>query len=157
VAGDAFSDGRDFGAQAAGLALVAMAPRSGPHFIWLVAAALALWLHAPAQAQDLGQHQFRRGLGISHVMAWAARAAAPSHGSVLPPFTYADATFTNELRALRRAGFDFVRFAVDPGPFLQWRDARRDYLERMLIGRVRQILASDLSVIVDFHPSDMHP
>ncbi|HUE37947.1 MAG TPA: cellulase family glycosylhydrolase, partial [Candidatus Binatia bacterium] len=40
---------------------------------------------------------------------------------------------------------------------MQWRDSRRDELDRMLIGKVRQILASDLAVIVDFHPSDMHP
>jgi len=90
-------------------------------------------------------------------MAWAPLEPAPSKSFVFPPFSYSDATFTNELRALRRLGFDFVRFAVDPGPFLQWRDSRRDSLERMLISRVRQILACDLSVIVDFHPSDMHP
>src|SRR5262249_55741191 len=71
--------------------------------------------------------------------------------------SYPDAVFTRELNELHRIGFDFVRFAVDPGPFLQWHDSRRDFLDRMLIERVRQILASDLSVIVDFHPSDMHP
>ena len=125
----------------------------------LVAALVAVFSHVQtaAAAQDAVASGFRRGMGMSHVMAWAPLEATPSKGFVFPPFSYPDATFTGELRELRRVGFDFVRFAVDPGPFLQWRDSRRDDLDRMLIGKVRQILASDLSVIVDFHPSDMHP
>ncbi|MBV9427921.1 MAG: cellulase family glycosylhydrolase [Bradyrhizobiaceae bacterium] len=90
-------------------------------------------------------------------MAWASLEPAPSKNFVFPPFSYPDATFIAELTELHRAGFDFVRFAVDPGPFLQWHDARRDFLDRMLIDRARQILSCGLSVIVDFHPSDMHP
>jgi endoglucanase len=132
--------------------------RVGRHFVLLLAAFVAAWLHAPAaQAQDAAKSGFRHGMGISHVMAWAPLEAAPSKSFVFPPFAYSDAAFASELRVLRRVGFDFVRFAVDPGPFLQWQDSRRDYLDRMLINRVQQILACDLSVIVDFHPSDMHP
>lgn len=130
----------------------------GGVFISLVAAFVAVLFHVQTTAaQDAGKSAFRRGMGMSHVMAWAPLEAAPSKRFVFPPFSYPDATFAGELRELRRVGFDFVRFAVDPGPFLQWRDSRRDDLDRMLIGKVRQILASDLSVIVDFHPSDMHP
>jgi hypothetical protein len=123
-----------------------------------LAAALAglLFLQA-AQAQDIVGPGFRRGIGISHIMAWAPLEPAPSKSFAFPPFTYPEAGFARELKALRRTGFDFVRFAVDPGLFLQWQDSRRDDLDRMLIERVRLILASDLSVIVDFHPSDMHP
>jgi endoglucanase len=100
---------------------------------------------------------FRRGIGISHIMAWAPLEPAPSKNFVFPPFSYPDAAFERELKALRRTGFDFVRFAVDPGPFLQWQGQRRQNLMQKLIGYVRLILACDLSVIVDFHPSDMHP
>jgi endoglucanase len=126
--------------------------------MWLLAALVAACfpLHA-AQAQDPGKTEFRRGMGVSHVMAWAPLEAPPSKRFVFPPFSYPDAAFADELKELRRLGFDFVRFAVDPGPFLQWQDSRRDQLDRMLIAKVRQILASDLAVIVDFHPSDMHP
>jgi endoglucanase len=124
----------------------------------LLLVALVAWLHAhAAQAEDTVKSEFRRGMGISHVMAWAPLEAGGAKSFVYPPFSYPDATFTNELRELRRVGFDFVRFAVDPGPFLQWQDARRDSLQRMLMAKVRQILSCDLSVIVDFHPSDMHP
>jgi len=90
-------------------------------------------------------------------MMWAPLEPAPSKNFVFPPFTYSDAAFARELKALRRTGFDFVRFAVDPGPFLQWDAPRRDGLIRQLVNYVRLILSHDLSVIVDFHPSDMHP
>ena len=122
----------------------------------ILAALLAIWLSAEAYAEARGI-AFRRGIGISHVMAWAPLEAAPSREFVFPPFSYPEAAFARELSALRRAGFDFVRFAVDPGPFLQWQDSRRDALEQTLLREVRLILSHDLSVIVDFHPSDMHP
>jgi endoglucanase len=132
--------------------------RGGGPFVWFIATLAVVWLHAQdVAAQEAVKNAFHRGMGISHVMAWAPPEAAPSKSFASPPFTYPDAAFTAELRELRRVGFDFVRFAVDPGPFLQWRDSRRDDLERMLIAKVRQILASDLAVIVDFHPSDLHP
>jgi hypothetical protein len=124
----------------------------------LAAALVAAWLQTQAaEAQGSVKIEFRRGMGVSHVMAWAPLEDAPSKNFVFPPFSYPEAVFANELDELHRVGFDFVRFAVDPGPFLQWQDSRRDYLDRMLIDRVRQILDRDLSVIVDFHPSDMHP
>ena len=127
-------------------------------FIFFLAAMVAGWfqVHA-ATAQDSPTSSFHRGMGVSHVMAWAPLEPAPSKNFVFPPFSYPDATFVAELNELRHVGFDFVRFAVDPGPFLQWHDSRRDFLDRMLIERVRQILSCGLSVIVDFHPSDMHP
>jgi hypothetical protein len=94
--------------------------RGGKAFILLLAAFVAAWLHAhPAEAQDVAKNGFRRGIGISHVMAWAPLEGGGSKSFAYPPFTYPDAAFTNELRELRRVGFDFVRFAVDPGPFLQ--------------------------------------
>ena len=118
--------------------------------------AALLYVHA-AQAQDIIKNGFRRGIGISHIMAWAPLAPAPSKSFIFPPFSYPESAFARELGALRRIGFDFVRFAVDPGPFLQWHDSRRDYLDSMLIRRVQLILSSGLAVIVDFHPSDVHP
>ena len=48
---------------------------------------------------------------------------------------------------MRAVGLDFVRFAVDPGPFLRWQESRRDWLERMLISQIRLILSCDLAVI----------
>ena len=74
---------------------------------------------------------------MSHVMAWAAIAPGPARQFVFPPFTdTSDAQFTAELRTLRRTGFEFVRFAVDPGPFLQFQGERRDRVDRILVDRV---------------------
>lgn len=123
----------------------------------LFAALLAACLFASTSQAQSSQPVFRRGIGISHIMAWAPLEPAPSKSFAFPSFSYADATFARELKALRRTGFDFVRFAVDPGPFLQWQGQRRDQLMQKLVDTVRLILSCDLSVIVDFHPSDMHP
>ena len=124
---------------------------------FVAAAAAWLCLVTPAWAANAGA-AFRRGIGMSHVMAWAAIAPGPERQFVFPPFGgVSDAQFAGELQTLRRTGFGFVRFAVDPGPFLQFQGARRDRVDRILIDRVRLILASGMAVIVDFHPSDMHP
>jgi hypothetical protein len=121
---------------------------------WLFGIALAACL-VWTQSQ-VGANEFRRGIALSHVMAWAAVEPAPSKAFAFPPFADRELR-TAELQSLRRAGFDFVRLAVDPGPFLQFRGARRDMLDQMLLDRVRVILSSGLAVMVDFHPSDMHP
>jgi endoglucanase len=110
----------------------------------------------PARAQKLDNTDFRRGIGIAHVMAWASIDPGASRAFTFPPFQYPTDALEREVGALHRTGFDFVRLAVDPGPFLQFRGSHRDHLDRMLLQRVRLILSRGLSVIVDFHPSDMH-
>jgi hypothetical protein len=121
----------------------------------LAAVAVGLLLSiVPARGEGV---EFRRGIGISHAMAWAPIEPAPSRAFVFPPFVPPDAVAREELRTLRRTGFDFVRLAVDTGPFLQFQGARRDQLDRMLMDRVNLILSAGLSVVVDFHPGDMHP
>jgi len=131
---------------------------TGNIFVSLLAGFLAACLIVQAvHAQDDSKVVFRRGIGISHVMAWAPLEPAPSKNFIYPPFTYPDAAFARELKTLRHAGFDFVRLAVDPGPFLQWVGPRHEELTQKLVSYVRLILSHDLAVIVDFHPSDMHP
>jgi endoglucanase len=124
----------------------------------LVTLAMSAWLSLPlAHAEtNAPAAEFRRGIAVPHVMAWAPIEPAPSRSFVFPPFTQAPKALTAEMSALRRIGFDFVRLAVDPGPFLQFKGPRRDYMDRFLMDQVSLILASGLSVIVDFHPSDMH-
>ena len=109
-----------------------------------------------ADSTDIGT-SFRRGIGISHAMAWA-RIDSVTRDFAFPPFSEpANALTGNELQSLRRTGFDFVRLAVDPGPFLQFQGRRRDALDDILIDCVSRILTARLSVVVDFHPSDLHP
>ncbi len=124
----------------------------------VAAATLQVVFAAHAAVAAYAEAGFRRGIGISHVMAWARIEPGPARAFAFPPFSEPENTLTvDELRTLRRTGFDFVRLAVDPGPFLQFQGTRRDALDRILMDRVNLILTSGLSVIVDFHPSDLHP
>ena len=119
---------------------------------WLSSAAISGASAGPAA-------EFRKGIGIG-AMAWASIEPGPQREFTFPPFSLSDPSYAltfDELQTLRRTGFDFVRLAVDPGPFLQFQGARRDALDGILIDRVRLILTAGLAVIVDFHPSDMHP
>lgn len=101
---------------------------------------------------------FHRGIGISQVMNWARVEPGPAMQFAFPPFPEKpQAAALDEMRTLQRTGFDFVRLAVDPGPFLQFQGQRRDALDRILLDRVKLILAAGLAVIIDFHPSAAHP
>ncbi|HMK70309.1 MAG TPA: cellulase family glycosylhydrolase [Xanthobacteraceae bacterium] len=128
-----------------------------------VSALAALWLIVTAVDANVvlagdNAASFRRGIAISHAMAWARIEPGPARAFAFPPFSDQSNTLRrDELRTLRRAGFDFVRLAVDPGPFLQFHGAHRDALDDILLDRVTLILAAGLSVVVDFHPSDLHP
>jgi endoglucanase len=116
----------------------------------------AIWI-AAAPSHSRAAEEFRRGIGVD-ALAWAAVEPGPANTFAFPPFSGPAYELTpDELQTLQRTGFDFVRLAVDPGPFLQFQGSRRNLLDRILIDRVKLILASGLSVIVDFHPSDMNP
>lgn len=119
-------------------------------------AAISLAAAAPAAAAEPGSG-FSRGIAIT-ATAWAAVEPGPEKAFTFPPFVGPSYALTSdELRVLRGTGFDFVRLAVDPGPFLQFQGERRAAIDGVLTERVKLILASGLGVIVDFHPSDMHP
>src|SRR5580698_6483207 len=129
------------------------------HIKILLLAIAPAWLYLAASACVAdAETAFSRGIGMSHVMAWAAIAPGSARQFVFPPFgDVSNAQFAGELQTLRRTGFEFVRFAVDPGPFLQFQGARRDRVDRILTDRVNLILSSGLAVVVDLHPSDMNP
>ncbi|KQT19393.1 hypothetical protein ASG40_00605 [Methylobacterium sp. Leaf399] len=99
---------------------------------------------------------FRRGIGVSHAMGWAEVADDGSYAE--PPFSGPRFRFDGpQRRAIRTAGFDFVRLAVDVGPFLAADAARRARIDRRLVETVEALLDDGLGVVVDLHPSDMHP
>lgn len=99
---------------------------------------------------------FRRGIGVSHALGWAEVAADGSYGDA--PFAASRFRFDAAQRqSIRAAGFDFVRLAVDVGPFLAFHGPARDRLDALLLATVRDMLDADLGVIVDLHPSAMNP
>jgi endoglucanase len=125
--------------------------------IALLALAAAIAAAAPPAAAAEPDSRFDRGIAVT-ATAWAAVEPDAAKAFTFPPFVGPSYTLTpDELQVLRRTGFDFVRLAVDPGPFLQFQGERRAAVDRMLAERVKLILATGLGVIVDFHPSDMQP
>ena len=120
-------------------------------------AMLAPFATRRSSAQSAGQMpSLRRGIGVSHAFGWADVNADGSY--VVPPFSAPRFQFIAEERqAIRAAGFDFVRLAVDVGPFLAFTGTQRDQLDDRLINTVRDLVNADLGVIVDLHPSRMNP
>jgi hypothetical protein len=127
-------------------------------FLAVVAAALLLAASAAHADGGADSTAFRRGIGIAHTWGWAPLEPPPSRSyDIKSLMARAQSMSDDELHRLRQTGFDFVRLAVDPGPFLQAQGGQRDDLDRILIRSVTQILSADLSVIVDFHPADQNP
>lgn len=89
-----------------------------------------------------------RGINISH---WFAQVR---HGDYTSEHL-ATHTTDQDFALIRSLRFDHVRLSVDPAPLWTPRQPERlpaEYLDR-LTQAVRGILAHDLSVIVDLHPS----
>lgn len=119
---------------------------------------LAIVLVSLDPSRALATQRFSRGIAVAHALAWAPMEPTPSSQFVSSPFADESRSLAlEELTTLRRIGFDFVRLAIDPGPFLQFKGSNRDALDAILMDHVRKILSSGLSVIVDFHPSDLNP
>jgi endoglucanase len=99
---------------------------------------------------------FHRGISVSHAFGWADVEADGSYAD--RPFSAPRFRFDmDQRRAIRDAGFDFVRLVIDIGPFLVVEGARRERLDDLLIAAVRELLDANLGVIVDLHPSAMNP
>ncbi|HUO91794.1 MAG TPA: cellulase family glycosylhydrolase [Rhizomicrobium sp.] len=124
-----------------------------PTAVRLVALVLLAVLALPfSQAHAQATNLFRRGVAIHDAMNWATMDKAKKT-YVYPPFSDAKHPLTaDELAEIRNDGFDFVRLTVDPGPFLAFQGAQLDGTYDILRQRVAMIRASDLAVIVDFHP-----
>ena len=91
----------------------------------------------------LATQRFSRGIAVAHALAWADMEPTPSTQFVTAPFAHEGRSLARaELMTLRRVGFDFVRLAVDPGPFLQFKGPNRDRLDAILMDHVRKILSS---------------
>ena len=109
-------------------------------------------LGSVAHAGDVPGLPLRRGIAID-ALAWAPAADGCRYDLGL--FENRTQTLSDaDLRRLRNTGFDFVRLAVDPGPFMQAQGTARAALDRVLTRAVTRILSANLAVIVDFHPGD---
>lgn len=124
---------------------------------FLLAVAAAGMAGRAAGATDLIA-PFRRGVSIHNLLNWAEVEPTDKTRYRFPPFATAQHRLKPDiLDNVRKAGFDFVRLTVDPGPFLQFSGTQRDGLDTMLLTEVRNLAGRGLGVVVDFHPTSQVP
>lgn len=124
----------------------------------LAALPLILARMPATRAADAPAPRLRRGGSIHTMMNWADVETGDRQRYAWPPFAADHFNIdVNLLRAFRQCGLDHIRLTVDPGPFLQADAAQLKQVNQILLQRCRQILAEDLQVIVDFHPTQQVP
>jgi len=119
---------------------------------------VASW-HATSRAQDAAQaaegsasldrrlQHFRHGINTSH---WFSQVP----GADYTRQHFETHTTAADIQLIRSAGFDHIRFSLNPGPFLNVSNPEAipaDYLAQ-LKRAITMILGNDLAVIVDVHP-----
>jgi endoglucanase len=109
-----------------------------------VAVAMTVATSVDAMSAELGS--WRRGVNMGDYLAYP-------QGTDWPIFRGPRATTTDaELRRLKAAGFDFIRLAVEPRPFIERTPAEVGDSERRLVAFVRRANGAGLSVMITGWP-----
>ncbi|TIU70697.1 MAG: glycoside hydrolase family 5 protein [Mesorhizobium sp.] len=116
----------------------------------LMAALLALGaLALPAYAATFSM---KRGLNLDQWTTWTGEEKWNDPNAILPYPEWRKFLKEDDLKALKDAGFDFLRMPVDPSPFLSEETlALRDDLYASVLDSARMINRAGLKVIVDMH------
>lgn len=116
----------------------------------MAAALLALAaLAAPGQAATFSM---KRGLNLDQWVTWPGEDQWGDAKAILPYPEWRKFLREDDLRALKDAGFDFLRMPVDPSPFLSDKtESLRNDLYASVLDSVRMINRAGLKVIVDMH------
>jgi endoglucanase len=102
--------------------------------------------------------EVRRAVNIAQWFTWPRYEAPPRIGIMWPPYKETPRPpDLQDLKALKRAGFDTVRLPVDPAPFFVFQGTQREQVYRILFEALDRIQAAGLNVIVDLHPNSRHP
>ncbi|TGT63831.1 glycosyl hydrolase [Mesorhizobium sp. M00.F.Ca.ET.170.01.1.1] len=116
----------------------------------LMAALLALF--ALAQPVEAAAFTMKRGLNLDQWVTWPAEDKWGDRAAILPYPEWRKFLKEDDHKALKDAGFDFLRMPVDPSPFLSERTpALRDDLYASVLDSARLINRAGLKVIVDLH------
>ncbi|WP_202298924.1 glycoside hydrolase family 5 protein [Mesorhizobium sp. 131-2-1] len=116
----------------------------------LMAALLVLgaWV-LPGQAATFSM---KRGLNLDQWTTWTGEEKWNDPQAILPYPEWRKFLKEDDLKALKDAGFDFLRMPVDPSPFLSDEAfALRDDLYASVLDSARMINRAGLKVIVDMH------
>jgi hypothetical protein len=115
----------------------------------IMALALGLTTALPAQAASFAM---QRGLNLDPWTTWTSADQWGDADAMLPFPEWRRSLDEPGLRALKEAGFDFLRMPVDPSPFLSDKTAAlREKLYASVLDSVRLINRAGLKVVVDLH------
>lgn len=115
----------------------------------LMAAAALLAALTAAQAATFSA---RRGLNLDQWVTWPGADRWADAKAMLPYPEWRKFLGEAELKALKDAGFDFLRMPVDPSPFLAADNAAlHDRLYASVLDSARMINRAGLKVVVDLH------
>ncbi|MER9104236.1 cellulase family glycosylhydrolase [Mesorhizobium sp. M0140] len=94
----------------------------------------------------------KRGLNLDQWVTWPGEDQWGDATAILPYPEWRKFLGENDLKALKDAGFDFLRMPVDPSPFLSDQTVTlRDDLYASVLDSVRMINRAGLKVVVDMH------
>lgn len=127
-------------------------------FIAALVIAVGTMTHGAIAREASQADMFRHGVGVHRLLNWASVSPSDRTSYAWPPFASSEHVVSDVLIArVAAAGFDFVRLTVDPGPFLQMTDEKRDGLDRTLLATIQRIRSHGLSVLVNFHSNTQVP
>lgn len=114
------------------------------------ASAPSIRVESPNKTLETRVTRLRQGINLSH---WFAQAPNNDYSKT----RLETHTTPQDIALIKKLGFDHVRFTLDPAPlFNEWDEPSK--LRSEYLGYVDKaldtILANDLAVIVDIHPSD---
>jgi endoglucanase len=126
-----------------------MAPLSARFKHWLVALAIAVAGTSPLHAATFS---VKRGINLDQWVTWPNEEQWADPAVILPFPEWRRTVGDEQFRALKAAGFDFVRMPIDPAVLMSPRTTGlRDQLYADMLASVRLANGAGLKVIVDLH------
>lgn len=114
--------------------------------------AVVLALAASTLSAEAATFSMKRGLNLDQWVTWPGEDRWGDARAILPYPEWRKFLGEDDLKALKDAGFDFLRMPVDPSPFLSDKTSDlRDQLYASVLDSARMINRAGLKVIVDMH------
>ncbi|TPL93347.1 cellulase family glycosylhydrolase [Mesorhizobium sp. B2-3-12] len=114
--------------------------------------AVVLALAASTLSGEAATFSMKRGLNLDQWITWPGEDQWRDAKTILPYPEWRKFLNEDDLKALKDAGFDFLRMPVDPSPFLSDKTSGlRDELYASVLDSARMINRAGLKVIVDMH------
>ncbi|MEW6633172.1 MAG: cellulase family glycosylhydrolase [Pseudomonadota bacterium] len=114
--------------------------------------ATLLVLAAVAWPAGAATFSMKRGLNLDQWTTWTGEEKWDDAKAILPYPEWRKFLNEDDLKALKEAGFDFLRMPVDPSPFLSDKTlSLREDLYASVLDSARMINRAGLKVVVDLH------